>query len=98
MQRTDPRVIRTRQMLRDAMVATILEKGYDATSIQDITERAGLRRATFYLHYRDKEELMVSMIHDTIDDLIGKMQMSPQDILSPDIHRAGEVITFLHVQ
>ena len=98
MRKTDPRVIRTRQMLCDALVATILEKGYDATSIQDITEQAGLRRATFYLHYRDKEELLVSMMHDTVDELIEKMRISPQDILTPEVRRVGEVITFTHVQ
>jgi AcrR family transcriptional regulator len=98
MRKTDPRVIRTRQMLRDAMVATVLEKGYDATNIQDITERAGLRRATFYLHYRDKEELLVSMIHETIDDLIGQLQITPQDILNPEIQQIGESITFAHVE
>lgn len=98
MRKTDPRVIRTRQMLRDALVATILEKGYDATSIQDITEQAGLRRATFYLHYRDKEELLVSMMHDTVDELIEKIQISPQSFLIPEVQQAGEIITFMHVQ
>lgn len=67
---SDPRVIRTRQMLRDALVSLILERGYDAITISDITERAGLRRATFYLHYRDKEELLISILRAMFDELV----------------------------
>jgi AcrR family transcriptional regulator len=98
MKRTDPRVVRTRQMLRDALIATILEKGYDATNIQEITERAGLRRATFYLHYRDKEELLLTMLHETLEELI--QQMNPQHgaTLSEESERAEEVITFTFIQ
>src|SRR5260370_34611686 len=76
MKKLDPRVVRTRQMLRDALVATILDKGYDATNIQDITERAGLRRATFYLHYHDKEELLLTILKAAVDDLT--TQIEPQ--------------------
>ena len=49
----DPRIERTREALRGALMALIEEKGFDAISVQDITERARLNRATFYLHYRD---------------------------------------------
>jgi AcrR family transcriptional regulator len=94
----DPRVIRTRQVLREALVAVILEKGYDATSIQDITDRAGLRRATFYLHYRDKDELLLSMLRDTLDGLMQQMAaLSPQSF-TPDTQRAEDELTFRHVQ
>jgi AcrR family transcriptional regulator len=65
--RLDPRVVRTRQMLRDALVSLIEEKGFDAITIQDIADRAGLNRATFYLHYRDKQELLVKSLRDAID-------------------------------
>lgn len=98
MRKTDPRVIRTRQMLRDALIATILEKGYDATNIQDITERAGLRRATFYLHYRDKEELLFTVLHQTLDELMQQMPTASQNILTAETERAEQLITFYHVQ
>ena len=98
MKKTDPRVIRTRQMLRDALIATILEKGYDATNIQSITDRAGLRRATFYLHYRDKEELLLNMLHETFDELIQKMEAQPWNLLTMETQHAEELMTFQHVQ
>ena len=53
----DRRVARTRQALRSAMIELILEKHYDTISVQDIIDRANVGRSTFYLHFRDKEDL-----------------------------------------
>ena len=53
----DRRVNRTRRLLREALLALIMEEGYDAVTIEEITDRADLGRTTFYLHYRDKEDL-----------------------------------------
>ncbi|MEO8607039.1 MAG: TetR/AcrR family transcriptional regulator [Chloroflexota bacterium] len=61
--KVDRRKQRTRALLRDALIALILEKGYDAVTVQDITDRANLGRATFYLHYKGgKDELLLSMM------------------------------------
>jgi AcrR family transcriptional regulator len=56
----DRRVQRTRQLLREALTAVVLQKGYEATTVQDILDHANLGRSTFYSHYRDKDELLVS--------------------------------------
>jgi AcrR family transcriptional regulator len=56
----DRRVQRTRRLLQDALITLIAEKGYDAVTVQDITERANLGRTTFYTHYRSKEDLFLS--------------------------------------
>jgi len=53
-------VQRTRHLLEEACIALILEKGYEAVTIQDILDRANVGRSTFYSHYRDKEELLMS--------------------------------------
>lgn len=50
-------VKRTHKMLNNALFSLIEERSYDSLSIQDITERANIGRATFYVHYRDKEHL-----------------------------------------
>ena len=47
-QRVDRRVQRTRQLLQDALIAMMIDKGYEATTVQDIIDRANLGRATFY--------------------------------------------------
>ncbi len=58
--RVDRRIQRTRQLLQDALMALIVEKGYAAITVQDILDRANLGRSTFYAHYRDKDDLLVS--------------------------------------
>ncbi|MBZ0291180.1 MAG: TetR/AcrR family transcriptional regulator [Anaerolineae bacterium] len=70
----DRRVKRTRQLLRDALMELILEKGYDAVTVQDVTDRANLGRATFYLHYRDKEDLLTTSLEEIYDDLVERME------------------------
>src|SRR5262245_63211196 len=56
----DRRVQRTRKLLQDALMALILEKGYEAVTIQDIIDRANVGRSTFYAHFLDKQQLLLS--------------------------------------
>jgi AcrR family transcriptional regulator len=56
-QTEDRRVQRTQKSLRDALIELIQEKHYDTISVQDIIGRANVGRSTFYLHFRDKEDL-----------------------------------------
>lgn len=65
----DRRVQRTRQLLRDALVSLILEKGYQKITVQDIIDRANIGRSTFYSHYHDKEDLLFSGFDELADDL-----------------------------
>jgi AcrR family transcriptional regulator len=75
----DPRVVRTRQQLRAALVSLIEERGFDALTVQDITDRAELNRATFYLHYRDKHDLLENSLRDAIDELMSDLGASPDE-------------------
>ncbi len=70
----DRRQQRTRRMLRDALISLIVERGFDSLTIQDITDRADLRRATFYLHYATKEELLMTVLRETFDELVQQME------------------------
>ena len=99
--RVDRRVSRTRRQLKDALFALILEKGYDAVTIEDINERADLGRTTFYLHYHDKEELLLESIKAIADDLLE--QISPLSPLRWNYEDDGQVdeydpirVTFAH--
>ena len=60
----DPRVKRTRQLLQNAFMELFAEKDFASISIQDITERATVNRATFYAHFSDKYELMDSIVRE----------------------------------
>ncbi len=56
----DRRIGRTRRLMHEALMALIVEKGYEAITVQDILDRADVGRSTFYAHYRDKDELLLS--------------------------------------
>jgi len=66
----DRRVVRTRRALQDALIQLILERSYDNVTIEEITERANLGRTTFYLHFKDKEDLLLHVIDTICDDFI----------------------------
>ncbi|MFP4345303.1 MAG: TetR/AcrR family transcriptional regulator [Anaerolineales bacterium] len=61
---TDRRVRRTRKALQDALLSLILEKGYDSLTVEELAERADVGRTTFYLHYQDKDELLLDLTGD----------------------------------
>ncbi|MCB9450266.1 MAG: TetR/AcrR family transcriptional regulator [Anaerolineaceae bacterium] len=81
----DRRVIRTRQLLRDALMELIVEKGYEGISIQEIADRADVARPTFYQHFRDKDDLLfqtMSEIYATLQTDAGEL---PEEYLfDPD--------------
>lgn len=97
----DRRTRRTRRQLKDALFALILEKGYDAVTVEDITGRADLGRTTFYLHYRDKEALLVESMETIANDLIERLPASAWRITDGSEPPSGLVrdaiqITFQH--
>jgi AcrR family transcriptional regulator len=61
---TDRRVLRTRDTLGGALVALMQEKNFDDITVQQVLDRAGVGRSTFYLHYRDKDDLFLSDVED----------------------------------
>jgi len=81
----DRRTSRTRRQLRDSLLSLILEKGYDAVTIEEITERADLGRTTFYLHYREKEELLLESIDALVADLLETIAQVPLSAWKPGI-------------
>ena len=58
--KTDARVQRTRDALGDALVALMQEKPFDTITVQDVLDRAHVGRSTFYSHYSDKDDLLMS--------------------------------------
>ncbi|TLD68687.1 TetR/AcrR family transcriptional regulator [Phragmitibacter flavus] len=58
----DPRIVRTRQLLREALVGLLEEKDFEVITVQDIADRATVNRATVYAHYQDKYDLLADAI------------------------------------
>jgi AcrR family transcriptional regulator len=62
----DRRIQRTRQLLQQASLEVLQEKGFKATSIQEIAERANVSRGTFYAHFVDKYALLESLLREEL--------------------------------
>jgi AcrR family transcriptional regulator len=58
MKSIDRRIIRTKKLLRDALTSLMEEKEFERISVSDLTDRADINRGTFYIHYRDKYDLL----------------------------------------
>src|SRR5215471_20915354 len=76
--REDRRIRRTRQALQRAFVDVVREKGFTATSIQEITERANVNRGTFYLHFTDKYMLVDTVVRERFHQQLAS-------VLPPDL-------------
>ena len=62
--KADRRVRRTQKLLHRALMSLVLEKKYDSITIQEILDRADIGRSTFYAHFKSKDELLISGIHE----------------------------------
>lgn len=76
--RIDPRVRRTRELIRGSMEALMGEKDFNAITVQDIAARADINRATFYAHFEDKYALLNYMVQIRFEEqVIGRLPKSP---------------------
>lgn len=57
-EKLDPRVKRTRNLILDAFFDLLAEKNFESISVQDVTSKAQVNRATFYAHFPDKYALL----------------------------------------
>jgi len=73
---TDPRIRRSRHMLMEALAKLLTQKSFDDISIQEIAAEATLNRATFYLHYPDKDALLQAMTDVRFRDLMERRGIS----------------------
>lgn len=100
MAKKDRRVRRTQDALRHAMMELILEKGFEATSVSDIADRADVGRSTFYAHYADKEDLLQGSLEGLGQHLRERMVAAAEEARSeahpaltfclPMLEHAGE--------
>lgn len=57
-EKLDPRVKRTRKLILDSFESLLAVKGFETISVQDVTDKAEINRATFYAHFPDKYALL----------------------------------------
>lgn len=68
--REDRRIRQTKEKLRNALAELMKEKGFESIRIHDLTERADINRGTFYLHYKDKYDLLEQNENEIIQDIV----------------------------
>lgn len=80
-EKTDPRVIRTKKLMRDALLKLINDKGADRVTVSELAKEAGVNRGTFYLHYRDVPD-MLDQIKAEIFEGFDRVfrQLNPQEV------------------
>jgi AcrR family transcriptional regulator len=76
---TDPRILRSRRMLMEALAKLLSHKEFNDISIQEIADEATLNRATFYLHYPDKNALLQAMTAARFRELIARRGLAFSD-------------------
>lgn len=94
--KTDRRILRTRRMLKDALLSLMEEKEFSQISAKEISDRADLNRGTFYLHYSSTEDLLEHICRD----LLAEMEKTI-DVFQPQQHReslktiVNHIVTFI---
>ena len=91
------RGLETQHHLRKVLMELILEKGWEAVTVKDIAERAGIDRTTFYLHFKDKRALFIQCQRETVDQLLEGL--SPKATLREHLqkvlaHVANEAVLY----
>jgi AcrR family transcriptional regulator len=75
-EKLDPRVKRTRGLIEQAFTDLLGEKDFQSITVQDITERAEVNRATFYAHFPDKYALLEHVIRQSFRQELKKRTLS----------------------
>lgn len=79
----DPRVIRTRQLIQNALIELLQEMDISKITVNKLSQRATINRVTFYLHYHDIPDLYEKMAEEMVEDIkkiMGKHQVSEDEI------------------
>src|ERR1041385_36244 len=78
-QKEDLRIQRTRGLILNAFIELVVEKGFAAVTVQDITERAMVNRSTFYRHYLDKFDLVDKYL-EQVYELVSEVEVTAENV------------------
>jgi AcrR family transcriptional regulator len=77
----DLRVRRTRKLIREALIALIEERSFDAITVGEIAKRAMVSRAAFYRYYHDKYDLVEQIFEEAMHTLMSEIGPAPRHLL-----------------
>lgn len=89
----DRRVRRTRAAIHAALIELSLAHGYEAVTVEQLTARADVARATLYAHYPDKRAVLDAITDDVVDELLGELEAA-----SPTSHAVVVRTAFRHAE
>jgi AcrR family transcriptional regulator len=95
--KTDPRVRRTRRILREALVSLIIEKDYASISIKEITDRAEVAYITFFRHFESLDQLLMEILEDGLAELMGYIETLAKQSETSALETEGRLI-FEYIQ
>ncbi len=76
------RIQKSRKLLHQALISLILEKNYESITVQQILDRANVGRSTFYMHFRDKDELLI-MGFEHLREILHDIQIKTPAVAQP---------------
>ena len=83
----DRRIAKTKILLENSLIKLMIEKGFDKISIKDLCEEADINRGTFYLHYKDKYDLLEQKEDEILKGFIkivtNIVEEHPKDFILP---------------
>lgn len=99
-EKTDARVERTKRALGAALIELMLERHFDTITVQEVLDRAGVGRATFYAHFRNKRDLFLSDYERMLDALEAHLARDPRQRarvapVAEFFRHVGEAQTFI---
>ncbi len=92
LKKVDPRVRRTRRLLRDALVSLILEKDYALISIREVTARAEVAYITFYRHFESLDQLLMEALEQGLGELMNRIEALAKQSDTSALEIEGQLI------
>ena len=90
--KVDPRVRRTRRLLRDALGSLMLEKDFASISIKEITERAEVAYITFFRHFESLDQLLMEILDEGLGELQGHIETLAKQSETTALETEGRLI------
>ena len=88
----DPRVKRTRRLLRDALVSLILKKDFASITIREVTERAEVAYITFYRHFESLDQLLMEVLDEGLVELMTHIETLAKQSDRSSLETEGRLI------
>jgi len=97
LEKIDPRIRRTRRLLREALVSLILKKDYASISIRDVTGHAEVAYITFYRHYESLDQLLMEVLDEGLSELMAHIETLAKQSETSALETEGRLI-FEYIQ